>query len=772
MSEIINQLPTEEVSIVGNFKRLLWESPTYKIAQFFVRSKENLPEVLKKKMDNSRFHGVTITAKGPTFPSKDGLQYILYGKWFEDKKYGIGMELSYVSIKKPDGDGSLVKYLSSSIFPGIGKKKAKTLVDAYHNDVFKVLMDEPVKLASLQGFDKKIVDDMRKAYISNKSYTELSEFLMPFGIKAGAIQKISKTYGERAMRVVQHDPFVLINSVRGVGFDTCDRIASNLNIAMNSPLRISAVIANVIKMMCAREGGMYVEARAMYANVEKMLNTSVYNNVPCTKQEIGAVYKQMLQDQKIVQRSITRINPRGLYETINAVFLKEYDDAERTVSDKLIALSDTKVPFFRDDVEKAIAKYNSMQKFPLHPTQVEAVKNSILSNCSIITGGPGTGKTTILRCIIYVWNALTKQPITCMAPTGKAARRMQESTGIESTTIHRKLHLYQGDVENASVKTIDNGLVVIDEMSMVDNIVMQKLMEALNRNCHLIMVGDTDQLPSVGVGAVLEQMIKSKVVTYTRLTKTFRQDPANGGGIITNALKVNHGDANLEYDSHFQMVHVNSESEAVEAIKRIYVGEVKKWGIDNVALLSPLRSTQNGRHICSSDGINPILQSLCNPKADGMPSVKYGSTEFRLNDRVMKWANGEYSSNGDIGVITDIATDEDDNTSVVIQWESGITETIQKEGLEDVTLAYSMSVHKSQGSEYNSVIIPVLSEQDCPLFKKNLLYTGITRSKKQIYLVGDEKAIKMMCSRSDANVRNTVLASRLYIKEAKAEKNK
>lgn len=752
-----------EVTIAGKLKKVLFEKEDYKIALFNVRAADNLPDELVQKLGASKHHVITITAKGYNFPSKDGLNYMLYGTWYNDRQYGYGLNLTYVSIQKPENDASLVKFLSSSIFPGVGKKKAKTLVDAFHKDVFDVMEKQPSKIASLPGFDDMLVKNMQKAYADNRSYTELSEFLMPFGIKAGAIQKISKAYGEKAIRVVKHDPFVLLNSVKGIGFETCDQLANSLHIAMNSPLRISAVILNVIKRMCARDGGMYVEAHAMYENVAHMLNNGLSKDKYVTKLEIGAVYKKMMKDHEIIQRTITR-TVNGKPEKVAGIFLKEYDDAERKVSDKLISLSDVATPFKLEEVNEVIDKYNGMQKFPLHPTQMEAVRNSIMSNCSIITGGPGTGKTTILRCIIYVWKALSHQPITCMAPTGKAARRMQESTECDTATIHRKLHLYQEDIEEASVKTIDQGLVVIDEMSMVDNLVMEKMMEALNLNCHLIMVGDTDQLPSVGVGAVLEQMIKSKAITYTRLTKTFRQDPANGGGIITNALKVNAGDSNLEYDDHFQLIEVKNEDEAVEAIKKIYTGEVKKWGIDNVALLAPLRSTQNGRHMCSSDGLNPVLQDLCNPKQKGVPSIKYGFTEFRLNDRVMKWTNGEFSSNGDIGVITSIIKDEDDEPSISIKWENGYTEKITKEQLEDITLAYSMSVHKSQGSEYNSVIIPVISAQECPLFKKNLLYTGITRSKKQIYLVGDKKAIHTMCSHSDTNQRATVLAARLALK--------
>lgn len=749
-----------DTPVTGRLKRILFEREDFKICQFFVRSRAGLPEQLVRKIDASDHKGITITAKGYNFPSKDGMTYNLYGTWAEDPKYGWGLNLSYAELQKPSDDAGLIKYLSSSMFSGIGKKKAEMLVKAYHSQVFDVLENHPEKLTSIKGFNKEIIRQMRDTYLKNKVYTDLSNFLMPFGVKQGAILKIHNSYGARAIKVVKHDPFALLNNVRGIGFDTCDKIATSLNIALNSPLRIKAVILYTVKKLCNMEGGMYVESRHMYAEVCRMLNS---DGVTVSRQEIGSVYKALVRDHSLIERHVI-VKTGDRKERITAVFLKEYDDAERIVSDKLISLSRAEnYQFYRKDVEKMIDEYDSKQPYKLHPTQRQAVLNSILSNCSIITGGPGTGKTTILRCIIYVWKKLTSAKITCMAPTGKAARRMEESTGVKSTTIHRKLHLCQEDIEDATAKKIASGLVVIDEMSMVDNLLMKKLMEAVSDECHIIMVGDIDQLPSVGPGAVLEQMIKSNGVTYTKLTFTFRQDPANGGAIIDNALKINNGNSDLIYDDFFQLVQANTEEEAIQKIKELYVEEVKHWGIDNVALLSPLRSTQNGKHMCSSDGLNPLLQNLCNPKTT-QPSIKYGSTEFRLNDRVMKWANGKLSSNGDIGVVTGILEDENNNPIVRITWESGITEDFEKEQLEDVTLAYSMSVHKSQGSEYNSVIIPVLSCQRCPLFKRNLLYTGVTRAKKKVILVGDSAAVRAMCIATDNSIRNSVLKTRLEIK--------
>jgi exodeoxyribonuclease V alpha subunit len=766
-------LPMTEQMIVGRFAQVYFEKEDFKIVAFTVRSKVGLPCELADKLQMTN-KPIRVTCKGYSIPTVDGMEYNLFGKWNYDKAHGYSMDVTYASIKNPETDTALKNYLCSSLFPGIGRKKATTLVEAYHGKVFEMVEQKPEEVAKLQGFNEKIVSKLAKCYETNKVYTQLANYLMPYGITAAGVAKISKTYGKKALRVVQHNPYTLLNSVKGISLSDCDKIAVREGIALNSSERIEAVIFKMIKRMCSEEGGMYVDSKAMYARVERELNANIYTlptAVVCTKADIGMAYLHMKSEGVIVQRTLELKNEvTGNVTKAVGIFTKEYDDCERKVSDKLIKLSEKEIDFNAEDVEKYIDEYNGKQKFPLHPTQIEAVRNSIMNNCSIITGGPGTGKTTILRCILYVWRKLTSAQITCMAPTGKASQRMKESTKMNATTIHKRLKLFQGDVINAKPETIDSGLVVLDEMSMVDNVVMNKLMEAVNEECHIIMVGDIDQLPSVGSGAVLEQMIGSGAITYTKLTKTFRQDPNNGGGIITNALKINKGDSRLEYDEHFQMVDAKTEQEAIEKITTLYTEQVQKWGIDNVALLSPLRSTQSGRHMCASEGLNPILQNLCNPMKDGMDSVRYAGTEYRTNDRVMKKENGEKSSNGDIGVITRIYVNEDDETIVVVDWETGEQENFTRIELDKLTLAYSMSIHKSQGSEYDCVIIPVLSSQKCPLFKRNLLYTGVTRAKKQVILVGDQQAVNTMCAAADNHIRNTVLGTRLRMKSKKKAK--
>ena len=762
-------LPTTEQMIVGRLFRVVYTNNDFKIALFKVHSKAGLPLPLANKLDVTG-KAIMVSCKGNNIPSVDGMDYNLFGKWEYDKKHDMSFNVTYAAIKTPDTDTSMKNYLSSSLFPGIGKKKASILVENFHSDVFKVLTNEPEKIVALPGFNETNVAKFQKAYEENQSYTDLAKFLMPYGVTSAGVSKISKTYGKKAIRVVKHNPYTLLNTVKGITLQDCDKIAVNLGVALNSTERIEAVIFKMIKKMCAEEGGMYVDSKKMYWRVEKQLNENIYGSV-CTKNDIGRAYLHMKDEGVIVQRTLCFKNEiTGQVTKCVGIFTKEYDECERKVSDKLIQLSEKEVPFDKDKVEKFINEYNDKQKYKLHPTQIEAVRNSIMNNCSIITGGPGTGKTTILKCILYVWKNLTSAQITCMAPTGKASQRMKESSKMPATTIHKKLKLFQGDVINAKPEAIESGLVVLDEMSMVDNVVMNKLMEAVNENCHIIMVGDIDQLPSVGSGAVLEQMIGSGVITYTKLTKTFRQDPNNGGGIITNALKINTGDSRLEYDEHFQLVDAKTEQEAIDKIISLYTEQVQKWGIDNVALLSPLRSTQGGRHMCASEGLNPILQNLCNPMKEGMFSVRYAGNEFRTNDRVMKKENGEKSSNGDIGVIKRIYVNEDDETIVNIDWETGESEEFTRTDLDKLTLAYSMSIHKSQGSEYNCVIIPVLSAQKCPLFKRNLLYTGVTRAKKQVILVGDQQAVDTMCKAADNHIRNTVLGSRLRLKSKKKAK--
>ena len=427
--------------------------------------------------------------------------------------------------------------------------------------------------------------------------------------------------------------------------------------------------------------------------------------------------------------------------------LSKYYHAEVNTAKTLLSL--LKHPL--DDGAELIEAASSYRAYPLSDSQLSAVKRALSNRVSIITGGAGTGKTTIMNAIIRAYKKVCPQEeITLLAPTGKASRRIFQSTGIESYTIHARLGI--NEASSTPSEYLSGGLVMVDEFSMVDTLLFEKLAMALNSNCHLVLIGDINQLPSVSAGACLKDMIDSGVIPTSYLTDIFRQ---NDGSIIDNSLKIVSKTTDLIYDSNMMFVKVKDEQETIEQIKKIHKYYTEKDGIESIALITPLRSNQEGRFKCVADELNNIIQSETNTSD---VSYKFKGIEFKLNDRVMCWKNTSLVQNGDVGVITNIDLDNNEwQMEMTIEWENGNTTYYHKPDLENLTLAYAMTVHKSQGSEYQTVVVPILKQQKCRLFKNNLLYTAITRAKKRvIILCDDESVMDYMIHHSETNERHTL----------------
>lgn len=691
-----------------------------------------------------------VTISGNDLPKLKNISVKYYGTWVRHKTYGTQFKAVSFEIIPPKSKNGIISYLASPLFSGVGKRKAEKIYKAFGENTFKVIKESPEMLNNVVG--KAVAEKIVDTYNKTSNYSELFGYFAKYGLSSNMVIKIIDFFGARVSDVIKYTPYELQSC--NVPFSVCDRIALDEGFAVDSYERIQGTICYKLREMEMTTGDTYFEESVLKRNALKFLNNE--------KKVISAEkYDQLyLQIAKNHDGIVCRKFPNDKVYAMSII----YDVAEHESCSKLQTLLNNPVKEkFKSKIDEQLNIYCSSSTIKLSAKQQDAVKNSLKNRISVITGGPGTGKTTIIKAIITVYEKVFKKDVTLMAPTGKAARRMAQATSKYASTIHSRIGIYELEGEKSStVQTIEDGLIIIDETSMVDMLVMHKLMSAItNKECHVIFVGDVDQLPSVGAGCVLKQMIDSNVIPTTKLTEIFRQ--SEDSSIVMNAVRINYGKVEtIDFNNNdFIFIEANSEEEAKERILECYKKEADSIGVDNVALLCPLRRTQDGKYICSSDGLNPLLQDIINPKDNYSNSYRAASgTEFRVNDRVMQWKNNKTSFNGDIGIIRNI--EDDGDVIFKIEWDNGNTVEVPKEDMKTIELGYSMSIHKSQGSEYQTVIIPMLSSQmRCPLFKRNLIYTGVTRSKNKVIIIGNKDAFFKAVKDNDCSARHSFLANRL-----------
>ena len=636
---------------------------------------ENLPTSIAR--DGGRAY-VTIT--GTNLPNLENCFVEYFGEWVTNKKYGLQFKADSYQIVTPTTEKGLVAFLSSKSFHGIGTKTATAIVEKFGKSTIEVIEKNPNKLLVVKGCTPEKIGIIVDAYNRNLQYSKLAVFLGAYGLSSDNIAKINDEYGYKAIDMIKNDPY-LLQDTRGIGFTTCDRIARNLNVALDSYKRIKGGILEVINKYIETTGDTYIDISYLMTKSLTLLNDGLDKDV-VDENKLHVVLSSM-KDNNL----ISCIGQR-------CVFLNKYENAEETSSSKLLSLINKPIYIATSKVLMEIDSYQFSSNIKLSSKQLDAVYKTLTSRVSIITGGPGTGKTTVLCAVIECYKKLYKKPVILMAPTGKASSRMSEVTGEQASTIHSKLQIY--DSEKSDPIPLEDGLVVVDETSMVDTLLLDKLLKAvIHYNSQIVFVGDVDQLPSVGAGSVLQDMIESGIVPTTKLTEFFRQK--EGSSVIENARLINKGDQKLTYDNDFQLVEAKDESDALAKIEELYKNEVAAYGLENVALLSPLRRTQ-GRFNCVSDSLNSTIQQVINPrKSDYDSYCIINNNEYRVGDRVLQWKNNSQTSNGDVGVISEIG-EENGEVSVAIDWDNGKQTVENRETMADISLAYAISIHKSQGS--------------------------------------------------------------------------
>jgi len=664
------------------------------------------------------------------------------GRWVRDSEHGLQLNATFLECTPPTSREGIEKYLGSGMIKGIGPVYAKKMVEKFGEEVLTVIEKSSAQLEEISGIGPERRRRIKEAWKEQRAIREIMVFLHSNGVSTSRAVRIFKTYGEQAIETVRANPYTLAKDISGIGFKTADQIAEKIGIPKDSIIRARAGISHCL--LEATNSGHCALPKEMLLDAAKGL---------------------LLVDETLIREALDRllVNRELVEEQIGEhalVFLPALRATEIGIAAKIHAMCSMPSTHPAIDIGKAIEWCEKKTGTELAASQKEAIKKACESRVLIITGGPGVGKTTLINSLLLIFRAKKIKCLLC-APTGRAAKRLGDATGLEAKTIHRLLEFQpsSGGFTKNEERPLDCDLLVVDETSMVDVQLMHKLLKAVPANAHLILVGDVDQLPSVGPGMVLANLIESGVVPIVRLTEIFRQ--AAKSHIITNAHRINEGrmpefgDKTQESDFYFV------EREEPEAIQSTLIRLIKeripaKWGFDpigDVQVLCPMNRGSLGAR-----EMNLQLQNALNPQRPDEPRVERFGWQFRIRDKVIQTENNYDKEvfNGDIGRIKAINPDE---REVAIQFES--REVIYDFGeLDEVSLAYAISIHKSQGSEFPVVIVPV-AMQHYMLLQRNLIYTAITRGKKMVVLIGQKKALGLAVRNNRTGERFSGLLERL-----------
>lgn len=708
--------------ITGYFERVIFknESNFYMVASFYTDSL-SLDEIIVVGHMNDLDYDQ---------------EYTLYGNFVDHPTYG--MQFSFLNFEKvaPSDRDSLIRFLSSPIFPSIGKKTATTIYDTLGDDLINMIKGDP-KLIDTLKLSNKQAAVLKKGIMENSNdFEHLVNYFSAFGLTINQIIKIEKKYGEEAIEVVTNNPYRLMEDVVGIGFKTCEKLAKNMGFDLASTHRAEALIIDAVLNHISVTGDSYVDGESLANSFMKK-----YPEYNFTQSILGPLQRRIL------------INDN------NKIYHHTQYDSEQTIAyvlntfpnDPLKEVSASKVLQLLSEVEKDIGiEYDESQK--------SAITRFLASNLSILTGGPGTGKTTIINAMVKVYKKLFPEiNIALCAPTGRAAKRLSELTGNEAFTIHSllKWELETNTFGQNKDEPLMYDILIIDEFSMVDQWLFSKLLEASSRIKKILIVGDENQLPSVLPGALLADLIESEQFPVERLSKIYRQK--DGSSVIFLADKINRNlYEDITFEDEVRFIEA-SDQQVDDAILQIVQNYIKNgYTIDDIQVLAPMYRNSSGINI-----LNNKIQQLLNPPTEDKHEFRYGYHTFREGDKVLQLKNlvDLEVFNGDIGKIIEIDDSDKSDVSVWVDFDGNIVE-YSGDTISYLTFAYCISIHKSQGSEYPIVIMPIVKSSTFML-RKRLLYTAITRSKKNLLLVGDKQLFLSRIDRDDDHLRKTTLKDTL-----------
>ena len=699
-----------------------------------------------------------ITCVGIFSAIAEGENIEAQGEYTEHPTYGQQFKVTSFEEKAPEDEEAIERYLGSGAIKGIGLAMAARIVRRFKEDTFRIIEEEPERLAEIKGISNRKAMEIASQVNEKRDLRQAMIFLQQYGITMNLAVKVYQAYGQDVYGIIRENPYRLADDIDGVGFRTADEIAARVGIRMDSDFRVRSGILYTL-LQASGEGHTYLPETELTPRASKLLNV--------TAEQVEKQYMDLAIERKIILKQMedqTQIYAASFYymEANTATMLKRLN-VSYDVSDA--------------EIEQQIRRIEKKSGMTLDEHQVTAVKEAVRNGLLVITGGPGTGKTTTINTIIRYFE-LEGLEIFLAAPTGRAAKRMSETTGFEARTVHRMLELNggaegSGGFERDESNPLEADVIIVDEMSMVDISLMYSLLKAISVGTRLILVGDVNQLPSVGPGSVLRDIIQSHACNVVMLTKIFRQ--ASTSDIIVNAHKINHGEEvildNKSMDFFFLKRY--DADVIINVVLQLIKQKLPKF-VDatpyDIQVLTPMR-----KGLLGVERLNGILQRYMNPPANDKVEKEYGSTVFREGDKVMQTKNNYQLAweirtkfgltvdkglgifNGDMGIIRQI---NDFAEQMIIEFDEGRMVEYPYKLLDELELAYAITIHKSQGSEYPAVVIPLLGGP-MMLMNRNLLYTAVTRARKCVTLVGNEVTFQQMIQNTSQQKRYSGLCDRL-----------
>lgn len=723
------------------------------ITDIIYHNTENYYTIAVIENDDEEF-----TAVGYLPVADCGRTFTFTGTWKNHANYGEQFAFTEYCEEMPKTDVGIEGFLASGVIKGIGKKTAAAMVQKFGKETLNIIERSPQLLTQVEGIGEKKAVTISEAYHAHREFAEITIFLQQYGISAGYAMKLYKVYGKNTIAAVQENPYQLVNDVFGIGFRKADQIAEKMGVEKQSEYRVESGIKYAMWLFM-NEGHTFAPEKLFCENTAQMLD----------------VDSEMIHETLVQMAFEGEIHLENL-EGRTVVFLMPYYVAEQNVCKILLALNQASLKPIHADIDHLIRITENETGILLSDNQKYAVRASLNNGVSVITGGPGTGKTTIINTMIQILQQ-SGLSTAIAAPTGRAAKRITETSGFQASTIHRLLEYYYSEGDDSmrfgksSEDQLDFDAIIIDEASMIDILLMNGLLNAIPPGTRLIIVGDADQLPSVGAGNVLRDIIESEIINSVKLTEIFRQ--AKESLIVVNAHKINRGEYPYcnEKDKDFFLLRKNNEKEMIETIKGLCLKRLPSYyencdPVRDVQILTPVRKGNLG-----SINLNKELQKILNPPSPDLVEKSFGDRIFRENDKVMQIKNnyqlewkrtddfteGQGVFNGDVGFVHTIDTEFNE---VTIVYEENKYVKYEFSQLDELELAYAITVHKSQGSEFPIVVMPI-SWFPPMLATRNLLYTAVTRGKRVVILVGSENKMHAMIDNNRITERYSGLRVRL-----------